>query len=82
MTAIYVDAGQVLHHVFPPLESERYSVTFAYCSRRPRLTYSQLMLPVRALRRMRDSLSPRQWQALCCNPIGLTDARRATNQPG
>jgi hypothetical protein len=43
MTAIYVDTGQVLHRVFPPLESERYS-TFACCGRSPRLTYSQLML--------------------------------------
>jgi hypothetical protein len=66
MTAIYVDTGQVLHRVSPPLDSERYSVTFAYCSRSPHLTYSQLMLPAAAKRELRDALSARQWQALCC----------------
>jgi hypothetical protein len=70
MTAIYVDTGQVLHRVFPPVESERYSVTFAYCSRRPHLTYPQLMLPGAAARELRNALSPRQWQALCCKRIG------------
>lgn len=77
MTAIYVDTGQVLHRVCPPQESERYSVTFAYCSRSPLLTYPQLTLPGAALRRLRDYLSPRQWQALCCKGIGRTDPRRA-----
>jgi hypothetical protein len=77
MTAIYVDTGQVLHRVCPPRESERYSVTFAYCGRSPRLTYSQLMLPGAALRDFRDDFSLRQWQALCCNQIALARARRA-----
>jgi hypothetical protein len=76
---MYVDAGQVAPR-FPPRESERYSVTFAYCGRGPRLTYSQLMRPGAALRKFRDSLAPRQWQALCCNRIGLTDARRPPRQ--
>jgi hypothetical protein len=80
MTAIYVDTGQVLHRVCPPRESERYSVTFAYCSRSPVLTYSQLMMPGAALRGLRDYLSPRQWQALCRKGIGLTPARRAPQQ--
>jgi hypothetical protein len=80
MTAIYVDTGQVLHRVCPPRESERYSVTFAYCSRSPLLTYSQLMLPGAALRGVRDYLSPRQWQALCCRGIGLFPARRAPQE--
>jgi hypothetical protein len=64
-TAIYVDTGRVLHRVFPPVGSERYSVTFAYCSRSPHLTYSQLMLPGAALRKLRQHLSPRQWETLC-----------------
>jgi hypothetical protein len=80
MTAIYVDTGQVLHRVRPPLKSERYSVTFAYCSRSPHLTYSQLMLPGAALCELRDYLSPRQWQALCCKGIGPAQARRAPRQ--
>jgi hypothetical protein len=72
MTAIYVDTGRVLHRVFPPLESERYSVTFAYCSRSPHLTYSQLMLPGAALRKLRHDLSSEQWQALCRKDIAFT----------
>jgi len=73
MTAIYVDTGRVLHRVRPPTGSERYSVTFAYSSRSPHLTYSQLTLPSAALRKLRNRLSPRQWQALCCNRIGVVD---------
>jgi len=69
MTAIYVDTGRVLHRVCPALESERYSATFAYCSRSPYLTYSQLTLPYAALRQLRNSVSSRQWQALCCKRI-------------
>jgi hypothetical protein len=76
MTAIYVDTGRVLHRVCPPLESERYSVTFAYCGRSPHLTYSQLMLPGAALRKLRQDLSPRQWEALCRKDLRLTHAHR------
>ena len=70
MTAIYVDTGQVLHRVVSPVESERYSVTFAYCSRSPHLTYSQLMLPDAALRELCSRLSPRQCEALCGKRLG------------
>lgn len=77
MTAIYVDTGKVLHRVFPPLASERYSVTFAYCSRSPRLTYSQLMLRDGTLRKLRPALSSRQWEALCRRGLRVTDAQRA-----
>lgn len=70
LTAIYVDTGRVLHRVCPPLRSERYSVTFAYCSRRPHLTYSDLMLPGSGLRELRESVSERQWQALQRKSIG------------
>jgi hypothetical protein len=70
MTAVYVDTGRVLHRVRPPLTSERYSVTFAYCSRRPYLTYSDLMLSRAAVRQLRESMSVRQWQALRGNSIG------------
>ena len=80
MTAIYVDTGRVLHRVRPPVESERYSVTFAYSSRSPHLTYSQLRLPDAALRELRAELSPRQWQALCCKGIGR--AHRPTSDVG
>jgi hypothetical protein len=65
LTAIYVDTGRVLHRVAPPV-SERHSVTFAYCSRSPRLTYSQLTLPGAERRALRDRLTQRQWQALGC----------------
>jgi hypothetical protein len=70
ITAVYVNTGQVLNRLIPPLESEHYSVTFACCGRSPRLTSSQLMLPGATPRTLRDILSPRHWQALCCNPIG------------
>jgi hypothetical protein len=72
MTAIYVDTGRVLHRVFPPLESERYSVTFAFCSRSTHLTYSQLMLPAASLRKLHHDLSPRQWEALCRKDLYVT----------
>jgi hypothetical protein len=65
MTAIHVDTGQVFHRVFPPTDAERYSVTFAYSSRSPYYAYSRLMLPHRAIRQLREQLSPRQWDALC-----------------
>jgi hypothetical protein len=65
MTAIHVDTGQVFHRVFPPTNSERYSVTFAYSSRTPYYTYSRLMLPRRAVRQLRQQLSQRQWDCLC-----------------
>jgi hypothetical protein len=65
MTGIYVDTGRVVHRVVPPAESERYSVTFAYCGRKPFLTYSQLMLPTAALRALSQDLSTRQVEALC-----------------
>ncbi|MDP9167047.1 MAG: hypothetical protein M3O32_13440 [Actinomycetota bacterium] len=65
MTAVHVDTGQVFHRVFPPTDSERYSVTFAYSSRSPYYTYSRLMLPRRAIRELRERLSQRQWDALC-----------------
>lgn len=65
MTAIYVDTGQVFHRVFPPRDTERYSVTFAYSSRTPFYTYSRLMLPRESLHQLRERLSPRQWEALC-----------------
>jgi hypothetical protein len=71
MTAIYVDTGQVLHRVVAPVDAERYSVTFAYCSRSAQLIYPQLMLPASGLRELRDVLSARQWHALCCRRIGL-----------
>lgn len=64
MTAVYVDTGQIFHRVFPPTSAERYSVSFAYSSRTPYYTYSRLMLPRRALRRLRNSLTSRQWDAL------------------
>jgi hypothetical protein len=81
MTAIYVDTGRVLHRVSPPLASERYSVTFAYCSTSPRITYSQLMVPGAVRRALRSCLSARQWQALCCNGVGLVGgAPRAPEQ--
>jgi hypothetical protein len=81
MTAIYVDTGRVLHRVCPPLESERYSVTFAYCGRSPHLTYSQLMLPGAALRKLRQDLSPRQWEALCRKDLSLPHAQRTPRTP-
>jgi hypothetical protein len=65
MTAIHVDTGQVFHRVFPPSDSERYSVTFAYSSRTPYYVYSRLMLPRRAVRQLREQLSQRQWDSLC-----------------
>lgn len=65
MTSIYVDTGQVFHRVFPPSDSERYSVTFAYSSTSPYYTYSRLMLPRPALDQLRERLSQRQWDALC-----------------
>ena len=64
LTAVYADTGQVFHRVFQPTGSERYSVTFAYSSRSPYYTYSRLMLPRRALRKLRDQLTARQWDAL------------------
>jgi hypothetical protein len=73
MTAIYVDTGQVLHRVFPPQGSERYSLTYAYCGRNPYLTYPQLMLPPAALRELRDELSPRQREALCRSRISTVN---------
>lgn len=76
MTAIYVDTGQVLHRVFPPQGSERYSLTYAYCGKSPYLTYPQLMLPPSALRELRDGLPPRQREALCCNRISAALGRR------
>jgi hypothetical protein len=83
MTAIYVDTGRVLHRVLPPLESERYSVTFAYCSRSPHLTYSQLMLPGAVLRKLRHNLSSKQWQALGRKDVCFTPrSRRADDGPG
>jgi hypothetical protein len=83
-TAIYVDTGRVLHRVCPPVETERYSVTFAYCSRSPHLTYSQLMLPGATLRELRHDLSPRQWEALCRKDLSFPHAQRAprTTAPG
>jgi hypothetical protein len=68
MTGVYVDTGRVVHRVVPPTESERYSVTFAYCSRKPFLTYAQLMLPKPALRSLCADLSARQVEALCVKP--------------
>jgi hypothetical protein len=66
LTGIYADTVQVFHRVFPPKSAERYSVTFAYSSRRPYFTYSRLMLPPRpVLRRLRNQLTHRQWEALC-----------------
>ncbi|GAB7069020.1 hypothetical protein H7J06_12265 [Mycobacterium hodleri] len=65
MTAVLVDTGQVFHRVFPPTDTERYSVTFAYSSRSPYYAYSRLMLPRRAVDQLRERLSPRQWDALC-----------------
>ena len=41
MTSVLVDTGQVFHRVFPPTETERYSVTFAYSSRSPYYAYSR-----------------------------------------
>jgi hypothetical protein len=79
MTAIYVDTGQVVHRVSPPLDRERYSVTFGYCSRRPYLTYSQLMLPASALRALREDLSRRQCEALRCERIGRSSAARCSS---
>lgn len=76
LTAIYVDTGQVLHRVFPPQGSERYSVTYAYCGKNPFLTYPQLMPPRAALRELRDELSPRQWEALRGNRISAARGRR------
>jgi hypothetical protein len=80
MTAIYVDTGRVLHRVRTAQQSERYSVTFAYCGRRPHLTYSQLMLPGAMLRKLRQELSSRQWEALCCRDLRLTQAGRTPRE--
>jgi hypothetical protein len=66
-TAVYVDTGRVFHRVFPPTEGERYSVSFAYSSHNPYYTYSKLMLPKAALRRLYDGLSPRQRASLDLN---------------
>jgi len=74
MTSVLVDTGQVFHRVFPPTETERYSVTFAYSSRSPYYAYSRLMLPRRAIEQLRERLSPRQWDALC---VGRTRRSRA-----
>ena len=65
LTSVLVDTGQVFHRVFPPTDTERYSVTFAYSSRSPYYSYSRLMLPHRAIDQLRERLSPRQWDALC-----------------
>ena len=75
MTSVLVDTGQVFHRVFPPTETERYSVTFAYSSRSPYYAYSRLMLPRRAIEQLRERLSPRQWDALC---VGRTRRSRAS----
>jgi hypothetical protein len=64
LTAVYVDTGRVFHRVCPPTEGERYSVSFAYSSHNPYYTFSTLMLPQAALRRLRDGLSPRQRASL------------------
>jgi hypothetical protein len=69
MTAIYLDTAQLVHRVFAPTTTERYSVTFAYCSRDPYLTYPQLMLPAGALSALWGDLSTRQRDALCCKSI-------------
>lgn len=80
MTGIYVDTGRVVHRVVAPTESERYSVTFAYCSRKPFLTYSQLMLPARALSALCEGLSARQLEALCCKSRRSPGMRRAPHR--
>jgi hypothetical protein len=67
LTAVYVDTGRVYHRVFPPTEGERYSVSFAYSSHNPYYTYSKLLLPQAALRRLCDGLSPRQRASLKLN---------------
>jgi hypothetical protein len=74
MTSVLVDTGQVFHRVFPPTDTERYSVTFAYSSRSPYYAYSRLMLPRHAIDQLRERLSPRQWDALCVGRHRRADA--------
>ncbi|MBF2007509.1 MAG: 2OG-Fe(II) oxygenase [Chlorogloeopsis fritschii C42_A2020_084] len=68
-TIIFSDTCNVFHRAKPPVESDRFSMTFAYTSRQPITMFSKSALPMDELRRISSRLSRRQRECI----LGFSD---------
>ncbi|RUR74815.1 2OG-Fe(II) oxygenase [Chlorogloeopsis fritschii PCC 9212] len=68
-TIIFSDTCNVFHRAKPPVEADRFSMTFAYTSRQPITMFSKSALPMDELRRISSRLSRRQRECI----LGLSD---------
>ncbi|MDM9385676.1 hypothetical protein QUB80_34020 [Chlorogloeopsis sp. ULAP01] len=68
-TVIFSDTCNVFHRAKPPVEADRFSMTFAYTSRQPITRFSKFALPRDELLRISHRLSKRQREYI----LGFSD---------
>ncbi|MFQ4145806.1 hypothetical protein [Chlorogloeopsis sp. ULAP02] len=68
-TVIFSDTCNVFHRAKPPVETDRFSITFAYTSRQPITRFSKSALPREELLRISHRLSRRQRECI----LGFSD---------
>ncbi len=63
-TVIFSDTRNVFHRAKPPVETDRFSITFTYTSRRPVKIFSKVKLSIDELLGISNRLSKRQSQCI------------------
>lgn len=63
-TVIFSDTRNVFHRAKPPVEADRFSITFSYTSRRPITIFNKVTLSRDELLRISSRLSKRQSQCI------------------
>ncbi|AOY84522.1 hypothetical protein BJP36_05485 [Moorena producens JHB] len=66
-TVIFTDTRNIFHRLKPPTASDRYSITFAYTSRRPITTFERINYSQKHLQAIASGLSQRQQDCLFLN---------------
>lgn len=63
-TVIFSDTSNVFHRAKPPVEKDRFSITFCYTSRKPITIFNKVILTEDELELISSQLSPRQRQCI------------------
>ena len=73
----FVDTCRLLHRATPPRATDRYSVTFSYCSQQPFQRFEELLPTADQVARLTEGMTERQQRAAAAAPpVDLTAGRQ------